>query len=433
MSDNSTNYYSRSSTATNDPQSNDTNYYQIFVKGFEGQSIFFGENHQFTENSTVLALKNAIYERTGIKLSELILIFATKQLNETSDNKKFSELGIKNCSSLTMVGRLRGGQQLELRIQLHNDDELKTNFDNEKTVLDLKNLIAQRNSLLSSSQMCLMFAGVLLIDDYRLSQHGIKSGSVIQQSKQDLSYIPGLIISYKEDIFLDDSKEAKAQMPCGHVISRESMTSFLRSLVDEKKYIIQCPGFDDLNIECKVEWDYKFCEQVGVLTTEERKEFELGFERNLFFISIGGKQCPICDTYVIKDSSLATNRVQCNACYKKPESYDFCWRCVRKWSPNSKSQTDCGNPGCNSVEDKNHILQTCGVKSDQGLHNIPTTRSCPNCSILIEWKDHCRHITCVSPKCKKQNYQFCFVCLKSWVGHQSDKCVLAERQQIAEE
>lgn len=129
-----------------------------------------------------------------------------------------------------------------------------------------------------------MCAGVKLSDKKKLNIYSLKSGYVITQAKSDLSDIPGLIISYETDILsFDDSKEARAKMPCGHVISTESMTQFLKSLVDAKKYVIKCPAFKGNNRPCDTEWDYKLCKEIGVLTKEECKTFELGFEMNLFY------------------------------------------------------------------------------------------------------------------------------------------------------
>jgi len=52
-----------------------------------------------------------------------------------------------------------------------------------------------------------------------------------------------LIISYEPDfISFDESNEARAKMPCGHVISTDSMTRFLLSLIDANKYVIRCPA-----------------------------------------------------------------------------------------------------------------------------------------------------------------------------------------------
>ena len=43
-------------------------------------------------------------------------------------------------------------------------------------------------------------------------------------------------------ITYDDSNEPRAKMPCGHVVSTESITEYLKSLIKDKKYRIICPG-----------------------------------------------------------------------------------------------------------------------------------------------------------------------------------------------
>ena len=58
-------------------------------------------------------------------------------------------------------------------------------------------------------------------------------------------------------------------MKCGHVISRESMTIFLQSLLSAKKFVIRCPGDKPNGTLCETEWDYGLCRKVGVLTLEE--------------------------------------------------------------------------------------------------------------------------------------------------------------------
>ena len=123
------------------------------------------------------------------------------------------------------------------------EEEIKLNVEKDQTIKDLKKVIYSRKDILDQSSMCLMYAGVKLDDSFSLEKYSIKSGSTIVQSKQDLSEVPGLLISFEPDMLsFDDSNEARAKMPCGHVISTESMTLFLRSLVDAKKYIIKCPG-----------------------------------------------------------------------------------------------------------------------------------------------------------------------------------------------
>ncbi len=51
-------------------------------------------------------------------------------------------------------------------------------------------------------------------------------------------------------ITFDDSNEPRAKMPCGHVISTESMTQYLKDLVERKKFSIKCPGLDKSGRAC---------------------------------------------------------------------------------------------------------------------------------------------------------------------------------------
>ncbi len=45
----------------------DQAYYMIFIKGFGEKSFILGESYKLNANSTVLELKNALFERTGTK------------------------------------------------------------------------------------------------------------------------------------------------------------------------------------------------------------------------------------------------------------------------------------------------------------------------------------------------------------------------------
>jgi hypothetical protein len=53
----------------------------------------------------------------------------------------------------------------------------------------------------------------------------LKNGSVITHSKCSLAKVPGLIISYEDDILgMNEPGEACAKMPCGHVVAQGTMT-----------------------------------------------------------------------------------------------------------------------------------------------------------------------------------------------------------------
>jgi hypothetical protein len=92
--------------------------------------------------------------------------------------------------------------------------------------------------------MQLSCATVPLVDSKKLREYPmIQDGAVVIQSKIPLESVPGLILSYDEDVFkMSDGNEANARMPCGHTVTRDGMTGFLRSLVEQKRYLIRCPG-----------------------------------------------------------------------------------------------------------------------------------------------------------------------------------------------
>ena len=196
------------------------------MRGFEGNTILINDTCNLMPESPVIKLKEIISDRTGVKMDQLLLIFSTKQLDESSNYKQLKEFGIGNNSTLTMVGRLKGGGMfLRLRIRLYNEEEVKITIDSDKTIEHLKRMIYLKNDILPKNLMCLMWAGVKLRDSRSLSYYNIKTDQTIVQSKSDLSCVPGLITSYEPDIIsFEDAHEARAKMICGHVISTESMT-----------------------------------------------------------------------------------------------------------------------------------------------------------------------------------------------------------------
>ena len=64
----------------------------------------------------------------------------------------------------------------------------------------------------------------------------------------ELDEIPGLIVSYEQDQI--SLEEKTARMPCGHVIGRDCMTQFIRSLVQSNLFKIECPSFKPNGERC---------------------------------------------------------------------------------------------------------------------------------------------------------------------------------------
>lgn len=163
-------------------------------------------------------------------------------------------------------------------------------------------------------------------------------------------------------------------MPCGHVIGRDGMTQFVRSLVQAHLHDIRCPASKPNGDDCKFEWDFSLCQKIGVFTVEEIKEFEEGLSIN--WINKNSSECPSCKFRVIK-GTLKSNRVVCPKC-----SYgDYCYNCSQKWRSNGFDC--CGNPTCTYI---NTILENCEWSRPFQLKKngktetvmLPHMRACPN-------------------------------------------------------
>ena len=195
-------------------------------------------------------------------------------------------------------------------------------------------------------------------------------------------------------------EEARAVMPCGHVISRESLTDYLKSLLEQRKILIECPGIDKQNKICKKVWSFGFCKKIGVFTREEKDFFENNFSAIFLSEKLEAKSCPCCKSIVMKFEDVKINRVSCNVCSKSKRGYDFCWICLKKWS------LECENSRCASTEDIQKLLTNCKKITIGPAVNVPEYRACPKCTTLIEHIAACKHM-----KCKKCQQEFCFVCL----------------------
>lgn len=70
----------------------------------------------------------------------------------------------------------------------------------------------------------------------------------IIQTKCSIGKIAGIILAYETDPYGID--EETARMPCGHVIGRDGMTGFVKSLVATHQYMIKCPASKPNGEDC---------------------------------------------------------------------------------------------------------------------------------------------------------------------------------------
>ena len=72
----------------------------------------------------------------------------------------------------------------------------------------------------------------------------------------------------------------------------------------------------------------------------------------------------------------------------------FCWSCNKKWI-NKYDNKLCGNSECESTQQYAYdLLLNCPVKKIGNVKNVPSIRSCPKCSQLIEHTEACKHMQC---------------------------------------
>ena len=123
------------------------------------------------------------------------------------------------------------------------------------------------------------------------------------------------------------------------------------------------------------------------------------------------RQCRTCGTYSQRDFSKPwydnIHRAVCFTCTKRAKhTVEFCWYCGQQWKGGSGKS--CGNSNCQGPVPSLQILATCKTKNVDFVSEVPDTRACPRCGVLITHEDACKRI-----KCKVCGCNFCFICLKT--------------------
>jgi len=288
-------------------------------------------------------------------------------------------------------------------------------------ISDIMDKIEQRTGLKPDEQR-LIFGAKPLLPENTLKDYGITRGSTIflvlrlhggDDEKRHNPDDPDVELTNEPDMitFDDDPTNPRAKMPCGHGITPESLTAYIRSLVTEGKFQFFCPYVDknDSNIRCRVEWDYLDIRALALLTDDECSFFETKIAENYALRAIGIQQCPRCESYCERVNKTITN-VICLACTGKPGAcqFAFCWYCCHEVS--AAHAYACKNADCGGIEPRLAILAKAPLKAVHSIKNVPSRRACPNCGIIIEHDRACKHMKC---RCETE---FCFVCLKRKIG-----------------
>ncbi|XP_071179599.1 uncharacterized protein [Mytilus edulis] len=332
---------------------------QLFLKGLEGKTTII----RIDEDASIAQLRRMIHEKTLISLEEMRVLYCSKELRDTDENRKeqfLSDYRIQDEGNLVLVLRLRGG----------SDQQGQTNGTDTGTVEIVDSDTVETTEDLSPPLKVL--------------------GPDVELTSE-----PDMIT------FDDDKDGLRAKMPCGHAIGPESLTAYCRSLLTSGKYEFRCPHMDPSY--CGRIWEFYTVNKLAVLTKQERKEFETQIAMNFLRKAVGIQECPRCQSYCERMDRKDV-RVVCPVCSRKPGGrFEFCWFCLRKWS--TSGTAECGNLDCSGEDPRKKILRECPEKKVVEV-SCPSVRACPKCGLMIEHREACKQMECPCGQ------KFCFICLK---------------------
>uniref|UniRef100_A0A8C6UCW7 RING-type domain-containing protein n=1 Tax=Neogobius melanostomus TaxID=47308 RepID=A0A8C6UCW7_9GOBI len=213
------------------------------------------------------------------------------------------------------------------------------------------------------------------------------------------------LVDAKDDLdpFSFEDGVLKARLPCGHVVSAESLTDSCRAQLDEV-------GLDFyVKTDLAIPLPYREVRRLADLTVEEMLYFEENIARLAAADYTDVQTCPKCRTN-IERMDMSNLCVECSVCSAdQEESYLFCWQCLKPWTGPAPRSDRCANSDCRNYELQ--LLQTCTLTDLPQVHGadaVPSIRACPTCGQRVEHdKTGCKNVLC--PRCQ---IEFCFVCLK---------------------
>ena len=307
------------------------------------------------------------------------------------------------------------------------------------SVTTFKRHIEERLGVAPDSQR-LICCGKPLIDDSTLGSSSIRNGSTVflvlrlpggSKLKEGYKHYFDKMRTFPADaprhtdpcsICYDEDIPA-LRMPCKHgICSGCLMNRAWTDVSSNGKSMVSCPF-------CGNEWPPHIIWKYGNATAQEMDLLEEGMSMNYVNKNPDISDCPGCNNY-FERKDKASNRINCMICSKMGKPASYCIHCFKPWN-NGQSNRECGNPGCNAAALLD-MLRNAPKLTPKYLHNVtvPSRRACPECGVIIELKEGCKHMECI--QC---HTNFCFVCLQksqggSWeCGRHNTPCAVAPVQE----
>ncbi|XP_026859625.2 probable E3 ubiquitin-protein ligase RNF144A-A [Electrophorus electricus] len=217
-------------------------------------------------------------------------------------------------------------------------------------------------------------------------------------------------VSRKDDITLDDDPNIlRAEMPCGHAVTPQSLTAWCRSLLDQGQYKFLCPALKDGTTQkCGAVWPYVEVRRMALLTQEEQSHFEETMAVLAAAEYCEYNSCPGCKSFVERQD-LTNLCVLCTICTAESDKrFEFCWQCFKEWKGPGPRSDRCDNSGCINPHIEKLLKCRDIILHEADNIRCPSMRACPTCGNLLE------HDTtgCKNIICNRCQVEFCFSCLK---------------------
>ena len=144
----------------------------LFVKTLTGKTI----TTNVSVSDTVADLKQKIFEKEKIPISQQCLIAAGKPLEDTDD---IHTIGVQNHSVLHLVLRLPSRSPLSLSVQTPTGQSLMVNSNMADTINQIKETIETENGIAVDRQV-LVYEGTILQGERTLGSYSISDGTQLQ-------------------------------------------------------------------------------------------------------------------------------------------------------------------------------------------------------------------------------------------------------------
>ncbi|XP_033726370.1 E3 ubiquitin-protein ligase RNF19A-like [Pecten maximus] len=234
--------------------------------------------------------------------------------------------------------------------------------------------------------------------------------------------LPPWLQTTKQDMMNPWEEEPRCLMSCNHAITPDNLYGYCWNELTEQRTLFKCFADNDDGGRCDWEWFFPEVAEYACLSKDERVLFESRINRNWVNLTAGVRECPFCRC-VCERQKPNDPRVLCIYCRDAGEpNFEFCWYCLYPWKDNHSCSKDSAR----------QILSTCARKEIVKVPGCPAIRACPNCKILIEHKDQCKHMDC-----RNCRTTFCFICLQVKgqngfsCGSYNTKCAVAPIQKVA--